>query len=637
MSSSGNNPGDKSFVTADLNTISEIVMNNSRSMLSVINRQYRYERVNDTFCKAHLGLSEKIVGKSLEDVWGKDIFNQHIKARIDKCFNGTLVKYEASFNLPRSGLRFFEVIFRPVSSNDGKISHLLAETFDVTDLRLSEKNLIEKEEEFRQFETNLPIGFVRCRPDGTIMHANKAFHLIMASGGDKLLCRASIRDLYAEPFLFDLHYSQLNEYNFRSLGRVGFLNCRKERITCRVSAFLVKDDNGSPLYIDYSVEDSSREVMLEQRLLEAYKLETIGSLAGGIAHDFNNILATISGYAELLIEDLPPDSPVSDVGNKINHAIAKAQLLINQILTFSKQVEQDKVPVNVYEVLKETVGFVRSVSPDNVSIKGRYKTRMAKVLADPTQLFRVFLNLLTNAIQAIENDEGTIQVALEMANTGSIIKELGKDLPEDKYIRIVFRDSGRGMDAPLLRRIFEPFFTTREVGKGSGLGLSVVHGIVSELGGEISVESQQGKGSRFVLYLPLLSKKAGEGNEKERRQRILFIPGNVFESKILFYALESKGYVVNQCPGNEQLYQALSDPSKYPDLVIYMSDNELIDIKEITIKLKLHSLNVPCIILTDNINDIKKDFFVNSGLNCQLLIKPVSLKEIKDAIDLSIG
>ena len=168
-------------------------------------------------------------------------------------------------------------------------------------------------------------------------------------------------------------------------------------------------DQGTPAYIDFAVEDCSRELMLENRLLQAQKLETIGSLAGGIAHDFNNILATISGYSEMLHDDLPKNSDLSEKVSKIMGAVKKAQSITNQILTFSRHVEQEKVLINVSEVLKETIGFVKSSIPSNIVLLSRIPKLEANVLADPTQLFRVFLNLMTNAIQAMEENGGTLQ------------------------------------------------------------------------------------------------------------------------------------------------------------------------------------------------------------------------------------
>jgi len=155
--------------------ISDHVINNSRSMISVINRNYIYEKVNTTFCNAHQAVLGTIVGKSLGDIWGQDVFQNIIKRNIDLCFSGKEIRYEACFDTPKLGKRYFDVVFRPLSINSKEITHLLVETFDIDDLKSSKQAVIEKEEELRKFETNLPIGFLRCDPEGRILHANKAF------------------------------------------------------------------------------------------------------------------------------------------------------------------------------------------------------------------------------------------------------------------------------------------------------------------------------------------------------------------------------------------------------------------------------------------------------------------------------
>jgi len=463
------------------------ILNNSRSMISIINRDYIYEKVNTTFCNAQLGMAESIVGRSLGDVWGHDTFRDKIKPNIDRCFSGATVKYEASFTIPQAGKRFFEVVFRPFPAESGEISHLLAETFDITDLKLTEKIATEKENEFRRFETNLPIGFLRCIEDGRIIHANRAFLMIMDCEEELTLCGTNLREYYIQEGLFDVHLGQLFDGKPKAFGRIPLKTCKKNNIVCRISAFMVTDDAGKPSYIDFSFEDSTRELMLENRLLQAQKLETIGALAGGIAHDFNNILATISGYSELLKDDIPKSSPSSQKISKIMMAVSKARYLTNQILTFSRQVEQEKVIVCVSEVLKETIGFMKAAIPSNILIRNNVRLKNVQVFADPTQLFRVFLNLMTNAVQSMEDKGGRLSVGLKVLRGKSVRNTLNKDILADEYAQITFTDTGKGMDPSVLHRIFEPYFTTREVGKGTGLGLSVVHGIVSEMGGEVLV------------------------------------------------------------------------------------------------------------------------------------------------------
>ena len=616
---------------------SDYIANSSRSMLSIINRDYAYVKVNNSFCNAHNMKVESIVGRSLSEIWGEDIFRDRIKQNLDLCFEGNTVRYEANLNTPVLGNRSYEVVFRPISRDSGEISHLLAETFDITDLKLSQKIVNEMEEEFKKLKTNLPIGFLRCDPEGTIIHANRAFLKIIECDEEASLSGLNIREFYSEKGLFKIHLRQLMNDRIKTFGRVPLFTFTGKEIACRLSGFIVTDGSGEPSFIDFAFEDSSRELMLENRLLQAQKLETVGSLAGGLAHDFNNILTTISGYSEMLLDEVPKFTPTSEKVGKILSAVTKARSLTNQILTFSRQVEQEKISVSVYEVLTETVGFVQSGKPSNVKIDANIKDLKTTVFADPTQLFRVFLNLMTNAIQAMEVDGGTLTVSLAVVDGSLVRHELNKNIVADEYSLVTFGDTGVGMDPNLTQRIFEPFFTTRDVGKGTGLGLSVVHGIISEIEGEILVSSRKDKGSVFSVYLPV-SKDYTESIEKGHEgKKVLFITGNRYESRVLSIALESTGCKLLFASDRNRFNKILSGEKDIPDLIIYMDDSEEIKAEDLINLYSRKKINIPLILISNNVQFTYIEEIVNSGIVKQILNKPVSLKEIRNAIQMLLN
>jgi signal transduction histidine kinase len=611
------------------------ITNTSRSMISIINRNYVYEKVNATFCSAQNVSVDQIIGKSLAEVWGNETFAASIKRNIDLCFEGNTVRYEANFNTPLFGNRYYEVIFRPIAHETGNISHLLAETFDITDLKMSQKIAGELEEEFKKIETNLPIGFLRCEPDGTIIHANKGFIKIIGCDDEGPMTGINIKDFYTEKGLFEIHLRQLQKEKIKTFGRVPLFTCGGSEIECRVSGFIVTGESGNPAFIDFAFEDSSRELMLENRLLQAQKLETIGALAGGLAHDFNNILATVYGYAELLLEELPRNSPSSEKIVKIITAVTKARSLTNQILTFSRQVEQQKIAVRVYDVLKETIGFVESGKPKEISITTSITDNNAMVFADPTQLFRVFLNLMTNAIQAMEEKGGTLTIGLNLVEGIRLRSELNRDIVADEYALVTFEDTGVGMEPSVIQRIFEPYFTTKEIGKGTGLGLSVVHGIVAEMDGEILVSSRPKKGSVFSLYIPVTRDYQGI-SERAGEKKILFITGNRYESRILSLALEKSGYKITFASDLKNLEEILNDQNENPDMIIYMDDSEDIKASDLVEIYSGRKIRIPLILITDNEQYLSKEKLLNSGVAKQVLVKPVSLREIHNAIQMSI-
>ncbi len=572
----------------------------------------------------------------LVDIWGEETFRKAIKDKIDLCLSGKTVKYEAAFDAPNFKKKYFEVVFRPLCLESGEISHILVETFDINDLRRSRLAVKEKEEEFRKLETNLPIGFLRCDPQGKILHANTAFLKILECIDEKSVTSRNFKSFYFVEGLFESQLDQLLECNTLSFGMVSLRNCKGDEIPCRISGFMAVDEDNKPAYIDFAIENMSRELMLENRLMQAQKLETIGALAGGIAHDFNNILAIISGYSEMLKEDLPENSSSSEKINKIQGAVIKAKSITNQILTFSRQVEQERITVDVTEVLRETIGFVRAAIPVNINVKSQISKKPVNVFADPTQLFRVFLNLMTNAIQSMEDDGGTLSVSLAVTEGKDIRNELDRDIVADEYALITFKDTGKGMDTSLMRRVFEPFFTTREVGKGTGLGLSVVHGIITELEGEIVVSSEKEKGSVFSVYLPVSKEYAEPTGITEKKKRIVFIKGNKYESRVFSLALERSGYELIYVSDHTQLRTVMLDQSDRPDLIIFMGDSKNIKSADLLAIFEMLKINTPCIFITDPDQSVLEEKILNSGIIKQHLIKPVSLKEIRNAIQISL-
>lgn len=615
---------------------SDQITNHSRSMLSIVNREYIYEKVNAPFCIAHNTEIESIIGKSLADVWGQDTFKKKIQQNIDLCFSGHTVRYEASFGTSGLGSRYFEVIFRPIVMESGNVTHLLAETFDITDLRHSKQVVAEMEDEFKKIETNLPIGFLRCKLDGTILHSNKKFLKIIECRDETSLKGLNIKEFYTENGLFDIQLTQLLSAKIISFGRVSLNTCEGNEILCRISGFIVSNNSGEPSFIDLTFEDCTRELMLENHLLQAQKLETIGALAGGITHDFNNILTTIFGYSELLLEEIPKTSPYAEKIGKIINVVNKARSLTNQILTFSRQVEQEKILISVYEVLKETIGFIKSVVTSNITIYGEIPKNDAHVYADPTQLFRVFLNLMTNAIQAMEEKGGSLSVNMVLIDGKLVKHELNKDIVADEYALITFEDTGEGMDASLMQRIFEPYFTTKDVGKGTGLGLSVVHGIISEIEGEIIVSSRKNKESMFSVYLPVSKDCLPLSKGLKENKKILFISGNHYESRILSLALESSGYKLIFASDHDRFLKIVTDENEKPDVVIYMDDSRDIKPEDLTDMFSKRMINPPLILISDENKSMSEEKILNSGIIKQHLTKPVSLREIRNAIQMSL-
>jgi len=240
---------------------------------------------------------------------------------------------------------------------------------------------------------------------------------------------------------------------------------------------------------------------LETRLRQAEKMEAVGRLAGGIAHDFNNILGGILGYAEMLAEKAPAGSPLKRYAENVLTGANRASGLVEQILSYSRSQRGKRVPVELGRIVAEAVELVRGSLPAGIRLESELPSSPLYVVGDPTQLHQVTMNLCTNACHAMEKG-GVLRVVLDTQNLAAERTLAHNTLHAGAYVRLTVVDTGSGMDEATLARIFEPFFTTKEVGKGTGLGLALVYGIVTDSAGAIDVTSAPGRGSTFAIYLP---------------------------------------------------------------------------------------------------------------------------------------
>ncbi len=267
---------------------------------------------------------------------------------------------------------------------------------------------------------------------------------------------------------------------------------------------------------------------LEEQLRHAQKMEAIGTLAGGIAHDFNNILSAIIGFSELALRETPQKTKLHENIQEILKAGHRARDLVKQILTFSRQAEEERKPVQVHLIVNEVLKLLRSSLPSTIQIHQQVEIGTDTVLADPTQIHQILLNLCTNASHAMMEEGGILKVNLGKVELDPDFTAQYPDMNPESYLKLSVSDTGHGMSPDVLNRIFEPYFTTKEKGEGTGLGMAVVHGIVKSHGGSIKVDSEPGKGSTFHVYLPIIHEMEKLEKETEKplptgNERILFI------------------------------------------------------------------------------------------------------------------
>jgi signal transduction histidine kinase/CheY-like chemotaxis protein len=288
---------------------------------------------------------------------------------------------------------------------------------------------------------------------------------------------------------------------------------------------------------------------LEEQVRHSQKLESIGTLAGGIAHDFNNILSILMGYTDLSLRGIPSENPAHSHLTQIQKAINRAKDIIQQLLTFSRKVETKKQSLNVGPIITETFNFLRSTIPANVDLHLNLDIKNETILADPTQLHQVIINLCVNAAQALQNREGIIEVTVTQKTISFNKIEECSNLPEGKYIRIDVTDNGPGIPQEIAGRIFDPYFTTRGKENSSGMGLAVVHGIIKNHDGCILMNSKLNQGTTFTVYLPVVNSNAETFEnctdpDSTGSESILFVDDEVDITEIGKLMLEDRGFQV---------------------------------------------------------------------------------------------
>ena len=383
------------------------------------------------------------------------------------------------------------------------------------------------------------------------------------------------------------------------------------------------------------VRDITESKAIEAQLYQARKMGSIGTLAGGIAHDFNNILSGIMGYTELALDSVERESQLYNNLQEVFRAGNRARDLVKQILTFSRQTGQDRKPIQVRHIVNEALKFLRASLPTSTEVRRNIQSD-ALVLADPTQIHQVLMNLCANADHAMREKGGVLEVKLEEVELDADFTALQPDMKPGAYLNLTVSDTGSGMPPDVLERIFDPFFTTKETGEGTGMGLSVVHGIIGSYGGAITAYSEPGQGSTFKVYLPIIetSKEAHIGPEESipiGSERILFVDDESVLVNMGKQIFESLGYdVTTRTSSIEALELFKNQPDRF-DLVITdmtMPNMTGEDLAQELIRIKP---NIPIILCTGFSAKIDDQKASAVGIRA-LVLKPIVKREIATTV-----
>lgn len=382
-------------------------------------------------------------------------------------------------------------------------------------------------------------------------------------------------------------------------------------------------------------EEKSR---LVEQLEKAHRLEAIGNLAGGIAHDFNNILTAITGYAEIAKSDLERDHPAVDSINQLLMASTRAVELVKQILTFSRNNQTEIRPVRIDLIAKEAMEMMRSSLPSTIEIRLNFEAGLAMVMSDPIRIHRVIVNLCTNAFHAMRNQRGRIEVGLNNCVVTAGMLPGGWSVDPGRFVRLSVRDDGVGMSQATINQIFEPYFTTKERGEGTGLGLAMVHGIVSGCKGFIEVRSEKGAGSLFNIYFPSADQK--DLPEKDSLsattlptgdERILVVDDESSVCDVTSSILRKLGYTVQACTDSAEAFELFySKPYEY-DLVI--SDQTMPHLTGIELAFSVLKIRpeLPFILCTGYTSVLSADEAMKVGVDL-FLEKPILRKTLAESV-----
>jgi len=378
------------------------------------------------------------------------------------------------------------------------------------------------------------------------------------------------------------------------------------------------------------------KIKLQSQLQQVQKMESIGTLAGGIAHDFNNILGIIVGNTELAMDDIPEWHSARRNLKEILTSSIRARDIVKQILAFSRQSPQEKKPVRIIPIIKESLKLLRSSIPATIRIHQSISSDSDTVLADPVQINQVLINLCINAVHAMGDKGGVLEVGLEDVELDSGDAIQYHDLPSGKYVRLTVSDTGHGIESMLLKRIFDPYFTTKGVGKGSGMGLSVVHGIVKSHGGCVAVNSEPGKGTVFNVLFPCVEDKPEPEVEisieiPRGKGKILFVDDEKAIIDIMQPMIERLGYEVSvRTSSIEGLEAFRANPNRFDLVITDFTMPNMTGMELAKALFKLRS-DIPVILCTGYSEHINEDKAKRSGIRA-FVVKPVVLSEIASTI-----
>jgi len=582
--------------------------------------------------------------KAAEELFGKtrvQILGQHYTAL---GFDDKSERVRALFREPGADQKNSVEAEIPTTSGERKtvtiaVSTMLVERKEIVQAIIRDvtesKRAIEEVKNLAKFPSEDPNPVLRISRDCRILYANDASSPVLETWRVQRGQPTAAGRCLGEPWC-----GKIQEACASGESSAFELTCDDGRVFFITLQPIAGQDyaNAYGLDITRRKKAEKEKIDLEVQLSQKQKMDAIGTLAGGIAHDFNNILAAMQGYVELSLEDLPEDAAVRDNLEQVLSCGNRAAKLVKQILTFSRKDQQEKGLVQIGSIVKEVLKMLRSSLPATIKIRRKIEADSSLVMADPTQLHQVLVNLCTNASHAMREAGGLLEVSLADVNFESETKVGDESLPRGRYVKLSVSDTGCGMEKEVMERIFEPFFTTKKVNEGTGLGLSVVHGIVKSHNGAIAVDSTPGKGSTFDIFFPKVESNeaqapqpaaAGEssGPVARKQEVILLVDDEKVMVDVTKQILERLGYAVVATTSSIVALEAFQEEPDEFDLVI--TDQTMPNMTGTQLAKELIAIkpDIPVILCSGYPENVNQEEVQSIGIK-KFITKPISKQDI---------
>ncbi len=613
------------------------VFENAGTAMVIIGQDTTVKMVNTEFEKLSGYLRREIEGNfKFTDFVSPENIESINKYFLESTASDKMVSFDEKFHFV-GGNENIRNIYAKITKIPGT-SESVVSLFDITKQKEVEKKLLESGKRFRELAEMLP---------ETVFEADKNMNLIFANRQAVLMFGYSKQDFENGLNFYNLFVPEDRQRAYENvvkrlkneiIGAKEYKGLRKDGSTFFLlahAAHIIK--NKTVVGFRIIMVDLTERKKIEAHLWKAQKLEAIGTLAGGIAHNFNNILQAIFGYTELALAEVKKNSPLDNYLQGIYKASQKARNLVKYMLDFSQQSDEKISPIQVNSIAKGVVKLIDSWAPATVEVKHKIMSE-SFIMGNPSQIHMILMNLCTNALQAMTENGGTLEIGLkdiQIQNSPECQPIIGT-LSKGNYLQLIIKDTGTGIEPDVIGSIFDPYFTTKGPSDGTGMGLSMVHGIVENYGGVITVDSEPGKGTTFKIYLPIIEKPP-ENNFLEHKkasfgtETIFFIDDDLQIANTSSRILERLGYRVTSSTSSTHALEVFqSNPDAFDLIITDMTMPEMTG-DRLAMAVKKIRFDIPVILCT-GFNE-KINFHSENSLGIDaVLMKPTSENALSESI-----